>query len=175
VASGSAQEDLRTSLIDLRNHNEQWKSKDIGTLAREYDAPAVVFLGHGSTHSIAGLTESTFPTFPSAKVIWIYACNCGRSLIDRLGNSKLAVFGYVTGILAPHSIEATVASRIKRLMEDYAGSMKAKDILLYIQCKLLDEAVSLVVKAKEEKNGLILIQAALINHGRLSIRFAGGP
>jgi hypothetical protein len=77
--------------------------------------------------------------------------------------------------LAPHPIEATVASRIKRLMEEYSGSVKGKDVLLYIQSKLLDEAVSLIGKAKEERNGLILIQAALINHARLSIRYAGGP
>jgi hypothetical protein len=174
VASGSAQEDLKASLVDLRNHNEQWNSRDIETLVRAYDAPVMVFVGHGSSHSIAGLTEATFPKFPSAQVIWIYACNCGKSLIKQLGNNELAVFGYVTSILAPQSIEATVASHIRRLMEEYSGTAKGKDILIYIQSKLFEEAVTLITKAKGERNGLVLIQAALINHTRLSIRFAGG-
>jgi len=166
---------MKTALIDLREHSAIWSSTEIDSLIREYDALALVLLGHGSPTSVAGLTATTFPKFPSAQVIWIYACNCGKSLIGQISKASLLVFGYVTTVLAPDPIESTIASQIQTLMTDYNGGVTGKNILYYVQAKLFEEAVRLVSKSSEEMNGRFLLEAALINHSRLSIRFAGGP
>ncbi len=161
---------MKVSLIDLRREDNL--SQDGVRSLEENDATIIVILGHGSPETVAGLTRDTFPTFPQAKVVWMYACQCGLSLIGEIARRGLIVFGYVTNVLAPESAESTVATHIKNLLESYAGEINAASFLRYVHDGLLAKASDLIIKAKQERNGLYLLQAALINHTRLSVRVA---
>jgi len=156
---------MRVSLVDLRNPDHK-------TSLVEADAPIVIVIGHGSPDSIGGFKAKTFPVLPSAQVVWFYACNCGKSLITEIARRGVIAFGYITSVLAPASVESSVASYIKICLEGYSGSLSPIPILSYVQELLFEKAFCLAQQAMDQQNGLLLLQAALINHTRLSLRFA---
>jgi hypothetical protein len=164
---------MNVSLIDIRTSTDMDEMRNL--IART-DAPIIVILGHGARNSIgssiAGFTAETFPIPSSARVLWFYACNCGESMIGKIAQRGPVAFGYLTSILAPASVEATVANRIKTYLEDYTDSVDPILIRAYVQERLLEDARQLSQDAKNTHNGLLLLQAALINHTRLSLRFA---
>ena len=160
------------SLMDLR----QLSKEQAGSLVGQHDAEVVIVVGHGTPDSVGSLqfslTAETFPSFPSAQVIWLYACHCGISLMRSIAERGVTVFGYVTSVLAPATVESTVAYHIKSILEEYSGDTNPRALLSYVQEKLFDKASVLLASATDERNGLLLFQASLINHTRLSLRFA---
>jgi hypothetical protein len=157
---------MRVALFDLRT-----QSASIGS-----DLPALLIVGHGTRQSVGGYTSQTFPIIASAQVIWIYACNCGKQLIKDIAerHGSATVFGYTTNVLAPITgpIESTVAGDIKRFLEEYTGAVDPIQILEHIQNKLLLEAIFQMERARTQHDGVLIMTAALINHTRLSLRFA---
>jgi len=160
---------MNVSLVDLRTLTDMYEMR---SLIAQIDAPIMVILGHGARNSIAGFTAETFPIPSSARILWFYACNCGESMIGKIAQRGPVAFGYLTSILAPASVEATVANRIKTYLETYTGSVDPLLIHSYVQERLLEDAGQLAEQAKNSHNGLFLLQAALINHTRLTLRFA---
>lgn len=166
---------MKVSLVDLREFNSNVQD-DIDSLLSGNDSTAVILVSHGSRQSIDGFTAETFPRFPSAKVIWLYACNCGKLLIRNIADShgSAIVFGYTTNVLAPTTgaLESTVAGSIRKFLEDYSGPHDSNMILGHVQGKLLERALSEIEMAKTKRDGRMLLGAALTNHTRLSLRFA---
>jgi hypothetical protein len=72
-------------------------------------------------------------------------------------------------------VEATVANRIKTYLECYGDSFDPFLIRSHVQESLLKDAGQLAEQAKNTHDGLLLLQAALINHTRLSLRFSTPP
>jgi len=136
----------------------------------------MILLGHGSRSGIRGLSREDLENIPNAKILWIYACECGLGLIHSLANSQYAVLGYITEVLAPASIESTVAYKIKEIIEAYPHSSDAKTVVHHVQTALFRFAVKLVAmsRSKEKNMSLLLFQAALVNHTRLGLRI-GNP
>jgi len=163
---------MKVAVIDLRGS----ESPNQNTLRVDSDCAVAIFVGHGTRQSVCGYTSQTFPRLPSVKVIWLYACNCGKKLIKEIAemHGNVTVFGYTTNILAPTTgpIELTVAGDIKDSLEEYSGPSITSHILRHVQDRLLKEAVRDIEKAKAQRDGTMLMVAALINHTRLSLRFA---
>lgn len=164
---------MKVNLIDIRDLRSKTKSLE---LVKTNSAEVLILLGHGSRGGMRGLSENDLATIPNAKILWIYACECGQDLIHSLANKYNAVFGYVTEVLAPASIESTVAYKIKKIVEGYAGSDDPGKIVSHVQDALLRFALDLVTlsQQKDKSMGLLLFQAALVNHTRLSLR-RGNP
>jgi len=164
---------VKVSLIDIRDLRRKTRSVE---LVRANSADLLILLGHGSRSGMRGLNEKDLATIPNAKILWIYACECGLELIHSLANKYNAVMGYVTEILAPASIESTVAYKIKKIVEEYNGSDEPGRIVSHVQEALLRFALDMVTlsQKKDGTMGLLLFQAALVNHTRLSLR-RGSP
>jgi hypothetical protein len=160
---------VKVSLIDIRDLRRKTQSLE---LVKTNSAEVLILLGHGSRGGIGGLTEKDLAAIPNVKILWIYACECGQELIHSLAKKYKAVMGYVAEILAPASIESTVAYKIKKIIETYDGSDEPRKIVGYVQDELLQLALNLVTlsRKKDDAMGLLLFQAALINHTRLSLR-----
>ena len=159
-------------LVDLRNFLSS-SAVEITSL-KDNDAPIVLVVGHGDStgDSVDGFTADTFPSFPSARVIWFYACNCGESFVEKISRRGVIAFGYVTSILAPALEELKLAACIRDALEDYAGDLSPMTVLYHVQDRLLKEAGRLLEQGKSEQDATQLLRAALINHTRLSLRFA---
>ena len=169
---------MTVSLIDLRELSNPSKEQ-LSSLVEQHDAHIVIVVGHGTPNSVGsrkyGFTAETFPHFPSAKVIWLYACNCGTALITEIAKRGVTAFGYITNVLAPATVESSVAHHIKNIVERYSGDISPSALLSYVQEELFNNASTLLESASDQTNGLFLFQASLINHTRLSLRFATTP
>ena len=164
---------MKVLLVDLRNPLSS-SAVEVMSFANDNDAPVVLVVGHGDStgDSVDGFTADTFPSFPSARVIWFYACNCGKSLVTKIARRGVTAFGYVTGILAPALEELSLANCIRDALEDYTGDLSPMTVLCHVQDRLLKEAGRLLEQRRIEQNAIQLLRAALINHTRLSLRFA---
>jgi hypothetical protein len=160
---------VKVSLIDIRDLRRKAKSLE---LVKANSADVLIIIGHGSRGGIRGLRKDDLATIPNAKILWIYACECGLELIHNLATKYKAVIGYVTEILAPASIESTVAYKVQKIIETYNGSDEPGKIISHVQDSLLRFALDLMVRSRQNDDamGLLLFQAALVNHTRLSLR-----
>jgi hypothetical protein len=166
---------MTVSLIDIREV-PKLNNAEIGSLVKQYDAEIVIVVGHGTAHSVGSsqfeFTAQTFPHFPTAKVVWLYACSCGRSLITEIAKTGVSVFGYITPVLAPATVESSVAHHIKDILDENSERISPNELASLVQDELFSEASALLDNASEQGNALLLLQASLINHTRLSLRFA---
>ena len=106
--------------------------------------------------------------------MWIYACECGLELIHSVASNQYAILGYITEVLAPASIESTVAYKIKEIVEAYPYSSDVRTVVRHVQTALFKFAIKLVAmsRSKDKNMSLLLFQAALVNHTRLGLRMA---
>jgi len=166
---------MTVSLIDIRELTRLDEAQ-IGSLVKLHDAEIVIIVGHGTAHSVGSrhfeFTAETFPHFPAAEVIWLYACSCGRSLITEMAKRGVTVFGYITSVLAPATVESSVAHHIKVILDEYSGRKSPNVLAWLVQDGLFRKASALLDDASEQGHGLLLLQASLINHTRLGLRFA---
>jgi hypothetical protein len=164
---------MKVTVLDLRGSGS---ATNPDSLRVDADCSAVIFVGHGTRHSVGGYTSQTFPILSSVKIIWLYACNCGKKLIKEIAerHGSATVFGYTTNVIAPMTgpIELTVAGDIKEFLEEYSGPASTTQILRHVQDRLLKAAIFHIKNAKAQRDGRMLMVAALINHTRLSLRFA---
>jgi len=160
---------MDVNLVDLRNVKSKAEAKKL--IAKNV-APIVILLGHGNRDSFMGFSESMLRSIPNAKIVWIYACECGLSLINRIAPGYVCVLGYATEVLAQETGESTVAHRLRQILQTYSGEMDPEKIIIIVQEGLLNHAMSILslARKKGEENGWYLVQAALVNHTRLSLR-----
>src|SRR5437660_880181 len=159
---------MKASLVDIRDLR---RKRTYLSQIRQNSSEILILIGHGSPNSVRGLSVEDLSSVPNVKVLWIYACECGNELIHKLASQYSAVLGYVTNVLAPASIESTVAFRIKTIIDNYGGPLDPKGIIRHVQSELLSQSIKLMKmsSAPDKKFSLLLFYAALINHTRLSL------
>lgn len=164
---------METNLIDIRDFG--LSPAKIASRIDSNVAPVVILICHGSRNSVLGLDIPKLREIPNAKVLWIYACECGLSLIHQLADKYEAVLGYATTVLAPATVESTVAFKLKQIIDQFRDELNPRKLIHFVQKKLFLLALEIFKSArtKGNENGLYLVQAALVNHTRLSLRFAG--
>ncbi len=162
---------MEVSLIDLRN--VALTKPQLIALLQTGSSKLLVVLGHGTSDSIGGIGVQTFPEIAKTKFLWLYACACGVDLIHRLAERFDGVFGYCTEVLAPTEGDSTVAHKIRDILQGYDGDEEPIQIMRYVQDELHDYAFELfksLIRDGPAQGGFSLVNAALINHTRLSLR-----
>jgi hypothetical protein len=160
---------MKVSLIDLRDGTDLEQR-----IPKEDDgSTGLILVAHGSSSSLTGLSVDNLPIFGSTKLIWLYACNCGQTLIHEIAQKGVKVFGYITAVLAPvsfQSLEDSVPGYIRTALSEYGGEIATSPVLRHVQESLFHKATSMFEQAKNEHDGILLMKALLINHSRLTLR-----
>lgn len=156
---------MRTRVLDVSNEEPAGIRVALSRLDRSCDRGALVLIGHGSDDDFMGLTADEIVRLRlRIRVLWFYACNCGRGMIRRFAGSGIATGGHCCYVLRYQNYDLALDA-LKARLEESDSTIECGQLMSDIRAAWFDTATQCIARKD-------VLFGAITNHTRLSMRFS---
>jgi len=150
---------------DFRELDSQEASERLVSAIGSNTDEVVAVIGHGNSDgsTTCGIGAEMIPPNGNLKILWLYSCNSARRIAIELSNRGIITLGFATEVLAFNQSIPNEIEIVEELMV-FSETLAPTKLHCSLRQELLEAAKGNLIADKK------ILEAALMNHTRLSLR-----